>query len=161
MKNKFFFVGLTLGLCLIQLSSCHKKLGVEDTEEAYGYKIPEIRDTIIEDRIIYFAGEKKLHDNKIPDPNKPKRRVLFRNARQMPLTESGVVKLYTEINEMGAVTYIETLPETTITSSTTLKKIMKAAFGYKYEANDTIPVQNGILTIRFDLSKPAGFPMHR
>lgn len=161
MKNKFFFVGLTLVLCLIQLSSCHKKMCIEEHGEVYEYQVPEVRDTLIQNRIIYFAGEKKLHDNKIPDPQKPVRRVLFRNVRQLPMTESGVVKLYTEINEMGAVTYIETMPETTITTGITLKKIIKAAFGYKYEANDTIPVQNGILTIRFDLNKPAGFPMHR
>lgn|GEM_PF-5181089 len=128
-------------------------MSVEEHGEVYEYQVPEVRDTLIQNRIIYFAGEKKLQDNKIPDPQKPVRRVLFRNARQLPMTESGVVKLYLEINETGAVTYAETLPETTITTGSTLKKIIKAAFGYKYEANHEIPAQSGLLTITIDLTK--------
>lgn len=154
--GRLFFpisVGLILVLCLLQLSSCHKKLGIDDCMGDYEYKIPEIRDTIIEDRIIYFAGERKLHDNNIPDPNKPKRRVLFRNARQMPMTENGMIKLYLEINETGTVTYAETLPETTIKAGNTVKKAIMAAFGYRYEANYDIPAQSGILTIEIDLTK--------
>lgn len=153
MKNKFFFVGLTLGLCLIQLSSCHKKMSVEEHGEVYEYQVPEVRDTLIQNRIIYFAGEKKLQDNKLPDPQKPVRRVLFRNYLQLPMTDSGIVKLYLEINETGVVTYAETLPETTITTGNTLKKIIKAAFGYKYEANYNLPAQASILTINLDITK--------
>lgn len=128
-------------------------MSVEEHGEVYEYQVPEVRDTLIQNRIIYFAGEKKLQDNKIPDPQKTVRRVLFRNARQLPMTESGIVKLYLEINEKGVVTYAETLPETTITTGNTLKKIIKAAFGYKYEANYEIPAQSGLLTITIDLTK--------
>ena len=64
----------------------------EDHGEVYEYQVPEVRDTLIQNRIIYFAGEKKLHDNKIPDPQKPVRRVLFRNSCKLPMTESRVVK---------------------------------------------------------------------
>ncbi len=125
----------------------------EDHGEVYDYHVPEVRDTLIQNRIIYFAGEKKLQDNKIPDPQKPVRRVLFRNYLQLPMTDSGVVKLYLEINETGAVTYAETLPETTITTGSTLKKIIKAAFGYKYEANYNLAAQASILTINLDITK--------
>ena len=125
----------------------------EDHGEVYDYHVPEVRDTLIQNRIIYFAGEKKLQDNKIPDPQKPVRRVLFRNYLQLLMTDSGVVKLYLEINETGAVTYAETLPETTITTGSTLKKIIKAAFGYKYEANYNLAAQASILTINLDITK--------
>ncbi|MBK8849514.1 MAG: hypothetical protein IPN73_05065 [Saprospiraceae bacterium] len=108
---------------------------------------------MIQNRIIYFAGEKKLQDNKLPDPQKPVRRVLFRNYLQLPMTDSGIVKLYLEINETGVVTYLETLPETTITKGNTLKKIIKAAFGYKYEANYNLPAQASIFTINLDITK--------
>ena len=125
----------------------------EDHGEVNDYHVPEVRDTLIQNRIIYFAGEKKLQDNKLPDPQKPVRRVLFRNYLQLPMTDSGVVKLYLEINETGAVTYAETLPETTITTGSTLKKIIKAAFGYKYEANYNLAAQASILTINLDITK--------
>ena len=69
------------------------------------------------------------------------------------MTESGFVKLYLEINEAGTVTYVETLPEATITCASTLKRIIKVAFGYKYEANYAIPAQSGLLKITIDLTK--------
>lgn len=128
-------------------------MSVEEHGEVHEYQVPEVRDTLIQNRIIYFAGEKKLQDNKVPDPQKPVRRVLFRNYLQLPMTDSGVVKLYLEINETGAVTYAETLPETTITTGSTLKKIIKAAFGYKYEANYNLTAQASILTINLDITK--------
>ena len=61
MKNKLLFVGFALALCLIQLSSCHKKMCVEDHEEVYEYQVPEVRDTLILNHIIYstIANDRK------------------------------------------------------------------------------------------------------
>ena len=153
MKNKFYFVGLTLGLFLIHFCSCQKKLCDAGIEGKQTNKNHEVRDSLIDNRIVYFAGVRKLNNHNVPDPGQPLRRVIYRNVIQLPMNESGIVKLYVEIDAKVQVTYLETLPKTTNTKGNTLKKIIKAAFGYKYEANYNLPAQASIFTINLDITK--------
>ena len=137
---------------LLHLASCQKKVCTEDLGELPEYRIPEVKDTLIQQRRIYFAGKRKLFESAESVKLKKGRKVIYRNIAQLPFTESGVIKLYLEVNQAGLVTYVETLPETTITNSNSLKKAVKAAFGYKYEPDYKTPVEAGVLTVTFDLT---------
>lgn len=154
MRCKLLFVGLVLSL--IPFYSCQKKVSDAGIEAKPTNINHEVRDTLIDHRIIYFAGERKLNNHNIPDPGLPMRKIIYRNVSQLPMNESGVVKLYVEINAKGEITYLETLPESTINSGKTIKKIIKAVFGYRYEAKYSLPLQASILTISLEISKTAG-----
>lgn len=153
MKNKRLFTGLVCLLALILWNSCSKKVCAESLGEVPANETPEVRDTMLQDRRVYFAGERKLFNPKDQNVTQPMRRVIFRNVAQLPFTEKGIIKLYTEINEAGTVTYVETLPESTISSKSTLKKAVNAALGYKYEPMYGVPVQAGVLTISLNMPR--------
>lgn len=153
MKKNLLLVGFICMLTLFMLNSCSKKVCVESLGEMPENETPEVRDTLIQDRWVYFAGERKLFNSKDQNNAQPMRKVIFRNVAQLPFTEIGIIKLYTEINEAGAVTYVETLPETTISSKSTLKKVVNAALGYKYEPRSGVPVQAGLLTISLNMPR--------
>lgn len=151
MKNNLFFGCLVLLMALLLLNSCSKKVCVESLGEAPENETPEVRDTLIQDRWVYFAGERKLFNPYDQIKTQPIRRVTFRNAAQLPFTDNGTIKLYIEINEIGKVTYVETLPETTISTKSTLKKAVRAALGYKYEPKYGVPIQASVLTISLNI----------
>lgn len=152
MKKHLNFIGLALIVALLHLASCQKKVCTEDLGELPEYSIPEVKDTLIQQRRIYFAGERKLFESLESGRLKKVRKVVYRNVAQLPFSESGVIKLYLEVNQAGLVTYVETLPETTITNSNSLKKAVKAVFGYKYEPDYKTPVEAVVLTVKFDLT---------
>lgn len=129
MKKHLNFIGLALIVALLHLASCQKKVCTEDLGELPEYSIPEVKDTLIQQRRIYFAGERKLFESLESGRLKKVRKVVYRNVAQLPFSESGVIKLYLEVNQAGLVTYVETLPETTITNSNSLKKLLKLYLG--------------------------------
>jgi hypothetical protein len=141
MKNKRLFTGLVCLLALILWNSCSKKVCAESLGEVPANETPEVRDTMLQDRRVYFAGERKLFNPKDQNVTQPMRRVIFRNVAQLPFTEKGIIKLYTEINEAA------------ISSKSTLKKAVNAALGYKYEPMYGVPVQAGVLTISLNMPR--------
>ena len=63
MKKHLNFIGLALIVALLHLASCQKKVCTEDLGELPEYSIPEVKDTLIQQRRIYFAGERKLFES--------------------------------------------------------------------------------------------------
>lgn len=82
-----------------------------------------------------------------------KRRVIYKNWANLPMTKSGKVAVKTCINRSGIVTFTEIVQtETTIKDRAILKQTLKAAKGYKYEADPKAPAEQcGKLLITLEI----------
>ncbi len=82
------------------------------------------------------------------------RKVIWRNVKEIPMTQTGKVAFKVCINRAGIVTHVELLEmETTITDRSLLKKTAEAASGYKFEPDYSAPrEQCGKLKITLDIN---------
>jgi outer membrane biosynthesis protein TonB len=78
------------------------------------------------------------------------RKPIFRNWKALPKVKSGKVAVKICVDRQGKVGFAEILElESTITDPSTLKQILRAAYGYIYEVSTTAPAQQcGKLSFR-------------
>jgi hypothetical protein len=91
-------------------------------------------------------------DNLPISPIPSKRKVVYRAASSLPLSENGKAVVKVCINPAGDVIYSKYLyEESTISKPTIVRKITFAASQYKYEKDPQAPeAECGRLTITFD-----------